>query len=128
TRVAMDPARIVPNPQKTIDEGAVVPWGAGISKKNTGWESGTRFHILRALGVPLDKPWSRLSGRHKDLVLWGTGEKRYAVRWEGENSQGTLNMRWEGVIPRMMRRFADSKSERAKAFYQQFVGTAECPT
>jgi excinuclease ABC subunit A len=128
TRVAMDPARIVPNPEKSIDQGAVVPWGEEISKKNSGWENGTRLQVLRQLGVPLDKPWHKLTAKQKDLVLWGTGEKRYAVRWEGQNSQGTLNMRWEGVIPRMMRRFAESKSERAKAYYQQFVGNAECPT
>ncbi|NLE89290.1 MAG: excinuclease ABC subunit UvrA [Myxococcales bacterium] len=128
TRVAMDPARIVPNTSKTIDEGAIVPWGEGISKKNTGWENGTRLQILKQLGIPLNKPWNKLTAKQRDLVLWGTGEKRYAVRWEGENSQGTLNMRWEGVIPRMMRRFSESKSERAKTYYQGFVGNAECPT
>ncbi len=128
TRVAMDPARIVPNTSKTIDEGAIVPWGEGVSKKNTGWENGTRLQILKQLGVPLNKPWNKLTTKQRDLVLWGTGEKRYAVRWEGENSQGTLNMRWEGVIPRMMRRFSESKSERAKTYYQGFVGNAECPT
>src|SRR5690606_38963184 len=128
TRVAMEPARIVPNTSKTIDEGAIVPWGEGISKKNTGWENGTRLQILKQLGIPLNKPWNKLTAKQRDLVLWGTGEKRYAVRWEGENSQGTLNMRWEGVIPRMMRRFSESKSERAKTYYQGFVGNAECPT
>src|SRR5690606_26943649 len=111
-----------------IDEGAIVPWGPGVSTKITGWDSGARLQILKALGIPLDKPWSKMSAKHKEQVLWGTGERRYTVRWRGEHGQGTFHSRWEGVIPRMMRRFAESKSERAKAFYQQFVGTAECPT
>jgi len=35
-------------------------------------------------------------------------------------------MTWEGVIPRLSRRFKDTGSERAKAWYAQWIGDATC--
>jgi excinuclease ABC subunit A len=128
TRVAMDPGRVIPNDALTIDEGAVIPWGDAVSEKDTGWGNGTRLQILQQLKIPLDRPWKKLSEKHREQILFGTGEKRYPVRWEMERGQGTFEMRWEGVIPRLMRRLADSKSDRAKAYFQEFLGTASCTT
>jgi excinuclease ABC subunit A len=76
--------------------------------------------------VPLNKPWNKLSKKHKDALLLGTGEKRYQVEWKAKSGGGTLNVRWEGLIPRLLRRMTESKSERAKQYYSQFLGTAEC--
>ncbi len=128
TRVAIDPERVIPDEGLSIDAGALMPWGPDVSKKDSGWGNGTRLQILRHMKVPLDRPWRRLTEKHRQAILWGTGEKRYRVVWRAKTGQGTFDMRWEGVVPRMMRRFAESRSERAKKYYQQFMGSAECPT
>jgi len=128
TRVAMDPELIVPDGSLTIDEGAIAPWGEEISAKDSGWGNGTRLQILKQLKIPLDKPWSKLSKTHKDAVLYGTGEKRYTVKWQAQSGGGTLHVRWEGLVPRMMRRLSESKSENARKFYAKFMGSARCPT
>lgn len=128
TRVGMDADRIVPDKTLSIDEGAVAPWGEGVSEKDTGWGNGVRLQVLRALKVPLDKPWNKLSKKHRDAMLMGTGEKRYEVEWKAKSGGGTLNVRWEGLLPRLLRRMAESKSERAKQYYSKYLGTAQCGT
>ncbi len=128
TRAAMDVDKVIPNKELSIDEGAVVPWGPDVSAKDTGWGNGSRWQILQQLKVPLDRPWHKLSDKHRQAVLYGTGDKRYQVKWEMERGQGTVEMRWEGVIPRLLRRLSDSKSEKAKAYFQEFLGTASCTT
>src|SRR5690606_1680196 len=128
TRVGMDPDLVVPDRDLSIDEGAVAPWGEEISQKDTGWGNGVRLQVLRKLKVPLDRPWKKLSRKHQDAVLFGTGEKRYQVEWKAKTGGGTLNVRWEGLMPRLFRRMSESKSERAKQYYSQFLGTAECPS
>jgi excinuclease ABC subunit A len=62
-----DPARIVPDPRKTLAQGAIDPWAGS-------W----RAHFAKKLadmskrhGVPLDVPWSRLAPDQRTLVLEG---------------------------------------------------------
>lgn len=127
TRVAIDPARIVPDESKSIDDGAVVPWGAGVSQK-TGWSHGFIAQILKAIGVDCDKPWKKLTPKQRQMVLFGSGEARYRVGWKSRSGKGTLDVSWEGVIPRMMRRFSTTQSDWSKRWYAQFMGDAVCPS
>ena len=127
TRVAIDPARIVPDDGKTIDQGAVVPWGPEASKK-IGWVHGFIGQLLKAQKVPTDVPWRKLPPKQRHAVLFGTGETRYRVSWKSRSGKGTLDVTWEGVIPRMMRRFSTTQSDWSKRWYSQFMGDAVCPT
>lgn len=128
TRMGMDPDLIIPNQSLTIDEGAVAPWGTDVSKKDTGWGNGVRLQILQKMKVPLNKPWNKLSKATRDAVLFGTGDKRYQVEWKAKTGGGTLHVKYEGLVPRLLRRMGESQSERAKQYYAQFMGTALCPT
>ncbi len=128
TQMGVDPSRVVPDPTLSIDAGAVVPWGPDVSKKDTGWGNGVRLQILRHMKVPLDRPFSKLKAAHRQALLYGTGEKRYTVTWKARAGGGTLNVRFEGIIPRIWRRLGESKSEKQRKYYSQFLGTAQCPS
>ena len=125
SRVEIDPDLVVPDASLTIDDGAIKPWGAGIASKKS-W-SGLRTQILKQIGVPLDVPWRKLPRKQQELVLHGTGEREYKVRWKGKNGgAATFTMTWEGALPRLMRRFKETSSERAKKWYSQFLGDTRC--
>jgi excinuclease ABC subunit A len=126
-RVEIDPALVVPDESLTIDEGAVKSWGKEISEK-TSW-SGLRTQILVQLGVPFDVPWNRLGKRHRELVMDGTGDRKFKVKWAGKKGgEATFVMDWEGVLPRLMRRFRESSSEAAKRWHAQFLADTACST
>jgi excinuclease ABC subunit A len=126
-RVEIDPALVVPDESLTIDEGAVKSWGKEISEK-TSW-SGLRTQILVQLGVPFDVPWTRLGKRHRELVLHGAGDRKFKVKWAGKKGgEAVFVMDWEGVLPRLMRRFRESTSESAKRWYAQFLADSPCST
>ncbi len=129
TRMGMDPDLVIPDKTLTIDQGAVAPWGPDVSKKDTGWGNGVRLQILKKLKVPLATPWNKLAKKHRDAILHGTGEKKYLVEWKAKGGGGgNFHVRFEGLLPRLLRRMAESKSERAKQYYSQYLGTAVCPT
>ena len=128
TQVGIDPDRLVPDPSLSIDEGAIVLWGADVSKKDTGWGNGTRLQILKQMGIPLDRPFKKLTKAQRDALFFGTGERRYKVTWKAKTGGGTFEVRYEGLVPRVMRRLGESKSERAQKEYGQYMGTAECGT
>jgi excinuclease ABC subunit A len=83
---------------------------------------------LEELGVRMDKPWVKLSERHRKAILEGTGERTYHVDWNSKSGSGSFDVKWEGLIQRLMRRFKSTQSERAKSWYAQFMGNRRCST
>lgn len=126
TRMSIDPDLVVPDASLTIDQGALAPWGESVSKK-LGWEHGFRGQIMAHLKVPFDRPWKKLPKKKREQVLQGTGDRTFNVEWKSKSGTGNFEVKWEGLIPRLMRRFRDTSSERAKKWYSQFMGDASCP-
>ena len=105
-RPEIDVAALVPDPDKTIDEGAVLPWNAG----------GRRLYqyAARELGVRLDVPWRSLTDRERDIVLHGEPVQR-RVRLQSGRSQRTveLNVTYENAIATAQRALEATASRRA---------------
>ena len=128
TRFEIDCDLVVPDDDLSIDEGAIKPWGTNVLDQNK-WSHGFRGQILRQLDVDVDRPWRRLAKKQRDLLLYGADpERKFRVTWQGKNGKGSLDLGWEGAIPRLMRRFRETSSERAKRWYSQFLADADCST
>jgi len=125
TRVEIDPRLVIPDESLSIDEGAIRPWGANVSEK-TGWAHGFRGQILLQLGIDPDRPFAKLPPRQRDLLLHGAGDRTFAMKWQGKSGKGEFEQSWEGVLPRLERRFKQASSERAKHWYAQFIGDTLC--
>jgi excinuclease ABC subunit A len=123
-RLTVSPELLIPDESLSIDEGAVVSWGADVSQK-TGW-AGFRHQFLKALGIPLDVPVKRLGKKQRQMLLWGTGDKTYKLGWKGKSGSGSWEMTWDGIVPRMEKRFSQTKSERARQWCAQFMSETNC--
>jgi excinuclease ABC subunit A len=123
-RLTISPELLMPDESLTIDEGAVVSWGPDVSKK-TGW-AGFRYQILKALDIPVDVPLRRLGKKQRQMLIWGTGDRTYKLGWKGKSGQGSWEVTWEGVVPRMEKRFSQTKSERAREWCTQFMSETNC--
>jgi excinuclease ABC subunit A len=126
-RVEIDPDLVVPDADLTIDQGAIKPWGDKVSAK-TGWSTGFRAQVVKHLGINVNKPFHALPKKHRDALLYGTGDRKYKLSWQGKTGQGSFNSSWEGAVPRLMRRFVEAKSERAKKWYGQWLANTDCST
>jgi len=125
SRVEIDPDLVVPDHSLSLDRGAIRSWGTDVSQK-TGWAHGFRAQICRQLGIDFDKPFRKLSKRRREQLLHGAGDQVFRVKWTGKSGQGSLETEWEGVIPRLERRFRQTGSERAKRWYARFIGDKHC--
>ena len=65
----VDDSTLVPDPTKSIDEGAVVPW------QMFGFN--VQPDIAREFGVRTDVPWNQLSHAERQIVLAGPEEKKH---------------------------------------------------
>ncbi|HTV24657.1 MAG TPA: excinuclease ABC subunit UvrA, partial [Polyangiaceae bacterium] len=123
-RLTVAPELLIPDESLTIDQGAVVSWGPDVSQK-TGW-AGFRHQILKALEIPLDVPVRRLGKKQRQMLIWGTGDRKYKINWKGKSGQGSWEVTWEGIVPRMEKKFAQTNSERARQWCSQFMSETTC--
>jgi excinuclease ABC subunit A len=66
----LDLGLIVPDPSKTLQQGAIEPW----TKPHYRQQLGAMKRATRAAGVRLDVPWSELTERERLFVLDGEGD------------------------------------------------------
>jgi len=124
TRMEMDPELVVPNPNLTINEGAVKPLGA--VGEGTSWGTDIVRAVARERGIDLNKPWKSLSAAHRRVILHGTGDDRVKIQIKGSWGSGAFKMRYEGAINSMMRRMRETRSEEMRQYYQKFLSNRPC--
>jgi excinuclease ABC subunit A len=124
TRMEMDPALVVPNPELSVNEGAVKPLGA--VGEATTWGSDIVRAVARERGIDLNKPWKALSEEHRRVLLYGTGGERVSIRVNSSWGSGAFKMRYEGAINSMMRRMRETRSEEMRQYYQKYLSSRAC--
>lgn len=125
-RLEFDPDLVVPDPERSIMDGAVVPWGRLEAKKDS-WTLNTVQNLARAYNFSLDVPWKDLSELSQQLILHGSGNKRFKVAWQNVRGKGEFMMRYEGVIPQLKRRMHETTSDDMQRYYIQFISDKACP-
>nr|HEX4313406.1 excinuclease ABC subunit UvrA [Kofleriaceae bacterium] len=124
-RLAADPDLVIPDANRSIRDGAVAVWGESIAK-DSGWTTNIVKGLAKSFKIDLDKPWNKLSDKHREILLHGTGDKRVAVAWEGRHGSGSWEMKFEGILSQLERRHRESSSDRTKAHYEQFFRAIPC--
>ncbi|GLW99823.1 UvrABC system protein A [Microtetraspora sp. NBRC 16547] len=124
TRMEVDPDLVVPDPERTLGDGAISPWAGG---HTSDYFVRLIEALGHALGFDLDTPWERLSKKAQKAVLHGYGEQvhiRYSNRFGRERSYYTT---FEGVIPWVQRRHAESESDAMRERFEGFMREIPCP-
>lgn len=119
-RAEVDEELVVPAVEKSVNDGAIAPWG--VFREKDGWEASTVRAVAKRYSVDLDRPWKRLAASKRKVLLYGIGDERVPVRWKTYRSEE----RWEGVLPRLTRRLRETTSERARRWYSRFVSNRPC--
>jgi excinuclease ABC subunit A len=124
TRMEMDPELVVPNPDLSVNEGAVKPLGA--VGEGTSWGTDIVRAVARERGIDLNKPWKALPLAHRKVLLYGTGDERVKIQVRGSWGTGAFKMKYEGAINSMMRRMRETHSEEMRTYYQKFLSNRPC--
>src|SRR5215208_5720824 len=124
TRKEVDPDLVIPDPEKSLAQGAVAPWASSM----------TNEYFLRLLtglgqqlGFSMDTPWERLAARVQKAVLHGSPDQvhvRYKNRYGRERSYYAA---FEGVMPFLERRHEDTDSDYARDKYEGYMRDVPCP-
>jgi excinuclease ABC subunit A len=121
----VDPDLIVPNGDLSISEGAIEPWGDRAGR-DQGWTANVAAAVSKEFGIPLDKPWKTLTPRQREVLLYGSGEKRMQVRWTGKHGGGSWAMRFAGVVNTIKKRMQETSSEVTRQWYGKYFREQHC--
>jgi len=122
--LAIDPAKVVPDPGLSLRQGAVAPWSRALEDEG-GWTGEILQSLARRHRIDLDCPFRDLPKRHQDLIFHGD-DQRVDVAWKSPSFQGSVAIRFEGVANQLLRRLRETRSEEMRAFYQKFLTDRPC--
>ncbi|GIH77140.1 excinuclease ABC subunit UvrA [Planobispora longispora] len=124
TRMEVDPELVVPDPEATLGEGALTPWSGG---HTSDYFERLLEALGKAMGFNLDTPWERLPKKAQKALLHGHDEQvhvRYSNRYGRQRSYYTT---FEGVIPWVQRRHAESESDGMREKFEGYMREIPCP-
>ncbi|HYY32912.1 MAG TPA: excinuclease ABC subunit UvrA [Gaiellaceae bacterium] len=120
----IDPDLLVPDPELSISEGALVPWSVGNS---TYYES-----VIQAIAdryeIDVDKPWRELTEEQQNLFLYGTdGDKVYVTYRNRMGRRRAYMLAFEGIVPSLERRYRETDSAGQRERIEEYMSFRPCP-
>jgi excinuclease ABC subunit A len=123
TRYEVDPDLVVPNPDLTLEEGAIAPWGGGRSQ----YFSRLVESVAEDNGVRIDGPWSKLTAKQKKVFLYGAGKDRVLVKFRNRYGRvRSYSATYEGVVPYLQRRHAEAESDAVREQIEGYMREVPC--
>ena len=122
----IDPDLVIPDPSKSIAEGAISVAGWNITN-----DDGYSRMFLNALAshykFSLDTPVEKLPPHILDVILYGNKGEKIKVTYDREYGSGSFMASFEGIINSMERRYKETQSEGMKQYYESFMSSNPCP-
>lgn len=123
-RKEVDPDLVVPDPDLSLNEGAIAPWSRGQTAEYfTRLLSG----LAEAIGFSMDTPWSQLPLKARKAVLEGSSEQVHVSYTNRYGRKRSYYADFEGVMPFLQRRMDATESEAMKEHYDGYMRDIPCP-
>ncbi|MCB1317521.1 MAG: excinuclease ABC subunit UvrA, partial [Leptospiraceae bacterium] len=106
-----DEELLVPDDRLSLIDGAIAAWG----RSRSYWYLETIHELAADYDFDVNLPWARLPARIKKLILQGSE----AVRGDGAY--------FEGVMPNLMRRYHETKSDEMRVWMEKYMAEHPCP-
>ncbi len=118
-----DPDLIIPNPELSLREGAIALW----ANRNT-------VHFIEFLdaltthyGIDIYTPYKDLPERFKNALLFGSENESITFYFERNNRRFTYKRPFEGIIPKLERRYLETDSYQSREEIKQYMNFRPCP-
>ena len=106
TRYEVDPELLVPNPNRSLKDGALAAWAG----RESVYFKQTLQALARRYRFPLDAPWSKLPKKTREVILHGDQDGGF-----------------EGVVKVLDRRYRETLSEETRQEVEHFMRERACP-
>jgi len=123
TRFEVDVDLVVPDPDRSLAEGALAPWAGGHRSDFFG-------KLLRSLGeevgFSLSTPWSKLSEEARRAVLFGVPDRLHVTYRNRFGRSRSFDVTYEGIVGWLTRKHAEADSDGAREQFEGYMRLVPC--
>ena len=124
TSLFFDPELIIPDPSKSLKNGALAPW----NNSKTPYYAQTLNSLEKYYKVSLNTPFRELKKSARDGILWGSNNEIIKMTYVDDGQEYAIDRPFEGVIPNMQRRFMETESSWVRDDLGRFQSNTACET
>src|SRR4051812_48565102 len=124
-KMVFDEGLVVPDPEKSLEKGAVLPWRRG-GKRMVVYYKAMLKALAAHFGVSLETPYQELPDEFKRALLWGSGTTEIEFTFWRAGKASTVQRPFEGVVPNLERLYHESESEFTKNRLKAFMAPQFC--
>ena len=121
-KLSVDEDLVIPDKDKSLGEGALVPWA------NSKYYTAMLEQACTAMKIPLDKPYKKLTKRQKDLILNGSKGKKIKFHLEGDFGVNDTVQEFEGILNNINRRYHHPMSKFMRDAMGKYMTEMTCST
>src|SRR6266542_2799705 len=123
-QLEIDPDLLVPDPELSISQGALVPWSVG----NSSFYESVIQAIADRYEIDLDTPWQDLPDEARDRFLHGTDGERVYVQYRNRMGRRRAYMlAFEGIVKNLERRYRETDSHQQRERIEEYMSFRPCP-
>ncbi len=129
----VEPRLVIPDESLSLAEGAVKAPGWNMA---AGWGFAAQPPTIAKMyftglaeryGFELSTPYSELSAKAKQAILYGTDGEEINLKRSTEWGGGKYKAAFEGIVNNMERRYKETTSDYARREIEQFMYECPCP-
>ena len=125
-RMVISREAIFPDERLSLREGALTATGF-----NAGEDNGVAAQYFSAMGekygFTMDTPVEDISEKGMEALLYGTGDEKISITYEGSRGATSYTTSFEGIIPTLERRYRETSSDAMKQMYEEYMVEEVCP-
>jgi excinuclease ABC subunit A len=127
TKLEIDPAILIPRPEKSLGEGALGI--GGLLSTDASWRMKIIEAVCKSHGWDYKAPVRKLPKEALDYLLYAKkDQERVLVRYRHERGESTYKANFEGIITNLERRYRESDSDYVKTEIEKLMVSKPCPT
>jgi len=123
-RIQFDPHLVVPDPMKTLEQGAIVPWANSFFT----YYLQTLESVAKAFKEDIYTPFQQLREETRTAILYGTKGKEISLSLMDGSRFFQQKKPFEGVIPHLERRYRESESSSRREDLERYQMSSPCET
>lgn len=124
-KLEVDLDLVVPDPSKSLREGALAPW----NPISSNYYPTMLEQAMASFGVDMDTPFEALTEEERDLVLYGSGDREFHFHYVNDfGGECNIDIPFEGVVTNVNRRYHETNSDYTRNVMRGYMNELTCAT
>ncbi len=120
------PELMIPDKSLSLNQGAISVTGWGSSGEKGSFTHSVLEAMASEYNFSLDTPFEDLSDKVRETLVYGDPSRELKVHYKSQRGTGVYDVKFEGLIKNVERRYKETFSEAQRAEYETYMVYTPC--